>query len=377
MAGFRYRLIPAPSYDIRRLESWLEDMSEKGWELAAVALCIGIFREGEPGRKPCKIMPADLFPEETREAKLHLCERLGWKCVAGFGGRFLVFSATEEAPGEIPGDEAGSFRRLRRRAGVIFSSVFLSAAAFLSFLFFGVLGRNGICTGLLSKEAAGFLTLAFLLLAGVVWLGDRFFCACRLTASSGRSFLSWRRAGRIRAVMGGFLFALTILGMTIMSIQKNSLRAGNYTEETRLPVLSLAAVAGEPVRDYTGRVTEDGWRIDNSYTANWRLLAPENYRTVQSGETEAGGLEILRAEWKRAAFGWLAKGYYEEKRAFCEGVYGESLELGEGPAWEGVFFSGPEEQILLLRSGCRVVLYRYEGAADLSHFAREAALRPE
>lgn len=389
MADFRYRWIPVASLDVRRMEAWLEDMSEKGLILAAVAAGIGIFRETEPRRRKCRIVAAELFPVKEREAKLHLYERLGWECVVGWGNRFLVFLASEETPEEIAEDETAAFRRLRRRTGIFFSAGLLLAAVFLGTWFGRLTERNGFYAGLLGGDLAGFLVMGLLALAGVCWLGGRFFRACCLCAASGPSDVpgdlsspeirkrNWRREKHRRLVIWFLWLGLLAGSLAALRLQRGSLRSGNYTEEMVLPVLPLATVAGEDGWDYTGRVSEDGWQIDNSYTAFWRLLAPENYRTVQNGRREDGGAEILRAECRKTVFRWLARGYYEEKLAAYRNEYGESKGLDEaGMLWEaGAFFEGSDEQILLLQAGAWVVVYRYEGASDLSQFAAEAAIR--
>lgn len=377
MADFKYRWIPTSSFDIRRLEGWLEDMSEKGLILTAAAAGIGIFREETPQRRKCKILPADLFPAGEREVRLHLYERLGWECVVGLGGCFLVFLAAERSPGEIPDDEKAGLRKLRRKTGILFFSGLFAAVLFLGIWFRSLAGRNGFYAALLSGDAAGFFALTILFSAVIFWLGGRFFRVCRLCDSSGSLMVrkgDWRRAGRRRAAGWVFLLILLIGVLTAAGFQKGSLRAGNYAEEMDLPVLPLSVVAGKDGWKYAGRISEDGWQIDNSYTAFWRFLAPENYRVVQNGQREDGRAETLRAECKKAAFGWLAKGYYEECLAAYREEYGDPGELTEGGA---AWFAASEEQILLLRAGRWVVLYQYVGASDLRDFVSEAVFRLE
>lgn len=394
MADFRYRRIPVARWDIRRMEAWLEEKSAEGLILTAVAACVGIFREEEPRRRACKILPSERFPLKEREAKLHLYERLGWECVVGLGNQFLVFMAAEETPDEITEEGTPEIRKLAGKAGAAFGGGFFGAAVFLGWFFLTRIGQNGVFTGLLGEGAAGFLTLGLLGLAAVGWLGERFFCLARLIGrsrfsdSSRNSGADWRGAA-VRRTAIWLLWALLLIGAAAaLAVQRGSLCSGNYTpgvsssagypaKETEgpvLPLLSLSVMAGEAGWEYTGRVTEDGWQIDNSYTASWRLLAPENYRVVQSGRRADGNTETLRTEYKRAAFRWLAKGYYEEKLAACREEYGEPL-LPSGALWEdGAFFAGRQEQVLLIRSGNRVVCYRYSGESDLSRFASEAAL---
>lgn len=378
MANFIYQRIPVDRFDTRQMEAWLEEQSEKGLILAATAAFIGIFRKEEPCRRKCRILPADLFPEKEREERFHLYQRFGWECTAGIGGSFLVFMAAQKEPEPVPEDVASGYKRLKKGA-VRNLALWLSAAAIvLTAAFAGWIAGKGLYTGLMGNGPAGWLMLLMLFFAGILPAVSRLRHTLRSARPAGSGEKEWRKTARLRTA-GLLLYGLAFLGAGgALIFQQKAGRYGNYdTAAEYLPAVSLAELEGADEFVYGGRLTEDGMQIDNFYRIRWRLLAPENYQIIQSGRAEEDADPVtLRTDCRKAAFVWLAKGYYREMRTYYEQTYGQTaaaLTADSRQFDEGAVLETPDGWILLIRSGKWTAVYRYEGSADPAQIVSMAA----
>jgi len=106
-----YRLVPCPSYDVERIESWLEDMAEEGLFLTSDGFFFGFgfFHKEEPKKLKYRLQARSSHGsfvvdtvEPLKEEK-ELSEALGWEFVVEHG-EFFIYRSKEENVRELNSD---------------------------------------------------------------------------------------------------------------------------------------------------------------------------------------------------------------------------------------------------------------------------------
>ena len=372
MGQWRYRRVPVCRYDVRRMESWLEDLSEQGLELAGIAAMVGIFRETEPVRRRCRLVPAAVFPPEKREDRLRLYEQCGWDLTADIEGVFYVFRASVPEPTEVPvnldpAEERAQRKEIRSRqivfgvcAGLL---LVIHFAVLTPYLFRGYRFFEGLIRG--PVIGWGMVTLIAVLLAAVLFQNTFYL------GNISEKALGWRMRARL-GMAGTVIWVLLLLGGAALTQFGTSHRGTrNYADVgADLPVPALSEIEGETFT-YTGRVMESGTAIDNSVYYTWSLLAPEQYRVLQTGQTD--GCEVrLRTEYYRTAGSWLAKGFFRELQEEAAGEGKCRMPDADGFE-EAVLIETGEGTTLILRRGRGVLRCEYTGQLPAADFAEAVA----
>lgn len=84
MSKFVKRVIPFESCDIPAIQSWLEDMAEKGLFFKECGVFFAKFEKGEPKDMRYRLDFCDVVACDIPEEKKELYERSGWNVVGDF-----------------------------------------------------------------------------------------------------------------------------------------------------------------------------------------------------------------------------------------------------------------------------------------------------
>lgn len=99
-----YRLIPCPAYDVEGMESWLEDLAEKGLFLTEDGFfCgFGFFHREEPRSAKYRLQASEVQGgflsdgDEPEKEQQEISEALGWEFVARRGEFYIYRSMSED-----------------------------------------------------------------------------------------------------------------------------------------------------------------------------------------------------------------------------------------------------------------------------------------
>lgn len=383
MSSWIYRWIPVNRYDVARMESWLEDLSEKGLELAGIAGPVGLFREVPARRRKCRLEPADQFPEDRREEELLTYIRCGWEAVADIEGVFYVFMSTVSDPVEVHTDpvaQSFTYRNLVQKQWFYGYEAILVSLLYTFILAKPYVERWGLFGGLLKGQMTGMMLLLlanFLLLfrnlQNVYYLVQIQKRLKRGEPISRKK--TWKGWGRSYSIVTILVFLCLIGGVILSPWAKERKGTRNYEEiASVLPVLALEQVEGEGFV-YDGRKTPSGVAIDNSVYYYWALLAPESYEIVEKGRTAEGKGAKLKVNYCKTAFAWLAKGYCQELLADYEKEGAAPKTLAVDGIEEGWIWEEEDGTRMLFRKGKQLLNYYYEGPKNLANYAQAAVER--
>ncbi len=130
---FYRRLIPVSQYDIAGMETWLEDMAEKGFFLYDLGAFIGRFTKGDPKAVRYRLEPTGGDKDFPEMALYDLYEERGWRYVTTYRKLFHVFMTEDAAAPELHTDplvQSATLKKISRQL-VIFSVAYLVFLAFL------------------------------------------------------------------------------------------------------------------------------------------------------------------------------------------------------------------------------------------------------
>ena len=101
-----YKITPVSLYDVRGVESWLEDLAKKGLFLKWLRPTFSTFERGAPQAlryraEPLRQTMADDGPPR---AMLELYQDFGWKFICNTSSELLIFSTGDEAAPEPHSD---------------------------------------------------------------------------------------------------------------------------------------------------------------------------------------------------------------------------------------------------------------------------------
>ena len=139
----RFRLAPCPSYDVEKIESWLQDLAKEGWILATQESVFSLlaFRKAAPRAVRYRLQPRkpnEGFGDVPTPDLQELCAEYGWEYVESYGQFHIYRSLTPDARemDTEPGVQAAALKAGKRSSaftllldaillGNIFSQFFL------------------------------------------------------------------------------------------------------------------------------------------------------------------------------------------------------------------------------------------------------------
>lgn len=101
MSKFVKRVIPFESCDIPAIQTWLEDMAEKGLFFKECGLLFAKFTRGEPKKMRYRLDFCDVVACDIPEEKKELYERSGWNVVGDFKNDCVVICTENPDAPEI------------------------------------------------------------------------------------------------------------------------------------------------------------------------------------------------------------------------------------------------------------------------------------
>lgn len=299
------KITPVSVYDVRGLESWLEDMARRGLFLKRLRPAFSTFQRGpaQPLRyrvEPCRRIMDDTPPQ----AMLDLYQDFGWHFVCDANSELLVFSTQDpEAPEphsdpELQGALWKKLYRSKRRGFLFILAVTLALLVLLPVFLFG----KGAPTLTLLTTTAPILIVYlvfFLVTLPGYWAEAQRLGLIVKQLEEGvpldhRSAYPRRRWSEIATLVTTLvLFAAVITVQNILPLTGGGVRP--LEDLTAFPALSLAEVEGE------GYVPDifvmEGRDYANFCEPSHYLLCWNQWDVVQTGDIEPEGWVRMEINW--------------------------------------------------------------------------------
>ena len=299
------KITPVSVYDVRGLESWLEDMARRGLFLKRLRSTFSTFQRGpaQPLRyrvEPCRRIMDDTPPQ----AMLDLYQDFGWDFVCDANSELLVFSTQDpEAPEphsdpELQGALWKKLYRSKRRGFLFILVVTLALLVLLPVFLFG----KGAPTLTLLTTTAPILIVYlvfFLVTLPGYWAEAQRLGLIVKQLEEGvpldhRSAYPRRRWSEIATLVTTLvLFAAVITVQNILPLTGGGVRP--LEDLTAFPALSLAEVEGE------GYVPDifvmEGRDYANFCEPSHYLLCWNQWDVVQTGDIEPEGWVRMEINW--------------------------------------------------------------------------------
>ena len=299
------KITPVSVYDVRGLESWLEDMARRGLFLKRLRPAFSTFQRGpaQPLRyrvEPCRRIMDDTPPQ----AMLDLYQDFGWHFVCDANSELLVFSTRDpEAPEphsdpELQGALWKKLYHSKRRGFLFILAVTLALLVLLPVFLFG----KGAPTLTLLTTTAPILIVYlvfFLVTLPGYWAEAQRLGLIVKQLEEGvpldhRSAYPRRRWSEIATLVTTLvLFAAVITVQNILPLTGGGVRP--LEDLTAFPALSLAEVEGE------GYVPDifvmEGRDYANFCEPSHYLLCWNQWDVVQTGDIEPEGWVRMEINW--------------------------------------------------------------------------------
>lgn len=299
------KITPVSVYDVRGLESWLEDMARRGLFLKRLRPAFSTFQRGpaQPLRyrvEPCRRIMDDTPPQ----AMLDLYQDFGWHFVCDANSELLVFSTQDpEAPEphsdpELQGALWKKLYRSKQRGFLFILAVTLALLVLLPVFLFG----KGAPTLTLLTTTAPILIVYlvfFLVTLPGYWAEAQRLGLIVKQLEEGvpldhRSAYPRRRWSEIATLVTTLvLFAAVITVQNILPLTGGGVRP--LEDLTAFPALSLAEVEGE------GYVPDifvmEGRDYANFCEPSHYLLCWNQWDVVQTGDIEPEGWVRMEINW--------------------------------------------------------------------------------
>ena len=117
MSKYVRRIIPFGSGDIPAVQSWLEDMAEKGLFFKECGLLFAKFTRGEPKKMRYRLDFCDVVACDIPDEKKELYEQSGWQVVGDYNSDLVVVCTDEPDAPEIYTDPELLVKPLKKLAG--------------------------------------------------------------------------------------------------------------------------------------------------------------------------------------------------------------------------------------------------------------------
>lgn len=385
-----HKITPVSLYDIRGLESWLEDMAKRGLFLKKLRPAFSAFEREQARSLRCRVEPCRRsLGDEAPQAMLDLYQDFGWTFVCDTP-ELLIFATQDPDAPEPHSDpvlQGGLWKKLyrsRRRNFFVQLALTLFLVFWVPFMFF----CDGTPVLTLLTTAAPILTL--LLVFSLVSLPDLWADAQRLGLMvkqleegvpldhrSAYPRRRWRELVTASILLVYVAAALTV--QTVLPLTGGGVRP--LEELTAFTPLSLAEVEGE---GYTpDHFVMDGKDYANFCDLEHYLLCWNQWDVVQSGKPGPDNLVRLRI-WRYDLPGLLSGLSAPLARELLE-KHTDPMDRrswpqsGLDPVWTVEYYNNYDAAFLALahhRDGMyhlaaaayrnKAVLVQYTGQSDLS-----------
>ena len=300
-----YQITPVSVYDVRGLESWLEDMARRGLFLKRLRPAFSTFQRGPAQALRYRVEPCRRIMDDTPpQAMLDLYQDFGWHFVCDANSELLVFSTQDpEAPEphsdpELQGALWKKLYRSKRRGFLFILAVTLALLVLLPVFLFG----KGAPTLTLLTTTAPILIVYlvfFLVTLPGYWAEAQRLGLIVKQLEEGvpldhRSAYPRRRWSEIATLVTTLvLFAAVITVQNILPLTGGGVRP--LEDLTAFPALSLAEVEGE------GYVPDifvmEGRDYANFCEPSHYLLCWNQWDVVQTGDIEPEGWVRMEINW--------------------------------------------------------------------------------
>ena len=384
------KITPVSVYDVRGLESWLEDMARRGLFLKRLRPAFSTFQRGpaQPLRyrvEPCRRIMDDTPPQ----AMLDLYQDFGWHFVCDANSELLVFSTQDpEAPEphsdpELQGALWKKLYRSKRRGFLFILAVTLALLVLLPVFLFG----KGAPTLTLLTTTAPILIVYlvfFLVTLPGYWAEAQRLGLIVKQLEEGvpldhRSAYPRRRWSEIATLVTTLvLFAAVITVQNILPLTGGGVHP--LEDLTAFPALSLAEVEGE------GYVPDifvmEGRDYANFCDLEHYLLCWNQWDVVQTGDIEPEGWVRMEINWYDlpAPLSFLSASLARE---LLDSAMGLDQDIwwtdNAGAAWTVEYIPHPEAgflaaarredggfQVAAVSMGDRAAVVRYTGRGSLT-----------
>lgn len=384
------KITPVSVYDVRGLESWLEDMARRGLFLKRLRPAFSTFQRGpaQPLRyrvEPCRRIMDDTPPQ----AMLDLYQDFGWDFVCDANSELLVFSTQDpEAPEphsdpELQGALWKKLYRSKRRGFLFILAITLALLVLLPVFLFG----KGAPTLTLLTTTAPILIVYlvfFLVTLPGYWAEAQRLGLIVKQLEEGvpldhRSAYPRRRWSEIATLVTTLvLFAAVITVQNILPLTGGGVRP--LEDLTAFPALSLAEVEGE------GYVPDifvmEGRDYANFCEPSHYLLCWNQWDVVQTGDIEPEGWVRMEINWYDlpAPLSFLSAPLARE---LLDSAMGLDQDIwwtdNAGAAWTVEYIPHPEAgflaaarredggfQVAAVSMGDRAAVVRYTGRGSLT-----------
>lgn len=304
-----YRLPSCPSYDIRRTESWLEDMAAQGlfpdkWNTRTRLIR---FRLDEPQTLRYRLTPADGNDVPQKEM-LELAQAFGWEYSGQYEGLF-VYCSSDPAARELntdPAVQALSLKHLQKQL----RGRFLFAGGYL--LFLGMILLPGFGYHMVIYGSLCLISLLTMLTIGFVEqcvsLWRLFQLRKQLLAGIESDSSDWRKSTRLYRI--GTIIQYLLLVCLLLGWPGYVARHLGFCEKP------LAQYPGTPPFVTLDMLQADAdtsvQRIDNSCYEAWSdPLFPACISWLDGGSIQLGNDDVygglLEVQYCQTLSPWLAK----------------------------------------------------------------------
>lgn len=378
------KITPVSLYDVRGLESWLEDMARRGLFLKKFRPLFCTFQRGPARTLRYRVEPCQEVPPQ---AMLDLYQDFGWdfSCETA---ELLIFSTEDETAPEPHSDpelQGQLWRKLYRskRRGLWISlalDLVVAVCAWITLF----RDRTPILNLLITSVLWSFAVLAVLLYyVPQNWVDVNRLALIVQQLEAGvpldhRSVYPRRRWSQVfYTALAVLLLVLLIISQWVLPFTGGGVRP--LEELTAFTPLSLAEVEGEGYQPHT--FVMNGRNYGNFCALEHYLLCPERWEVVQSGDVgldDRVRMEIYRydlPDWLSGLAVPLARELLEDSLDLDHPIWG----LGVQPLWSVDYYRREDTGFLAVARhrdglshraaaavGDKVVLVTYVGSADLA-----------
>ena len=356
------RNAPCPSYDVERLESWLQDCAAEGLHLAKEDSFFGFlaFERGTPRTVRYRLEPkpkedGDFYSDRPDKSVQALCEAYGWEFVVAYG-QFYIYRALRPDAREMNTDftvQAEALKVIRRQFSVNFLvQMILMANAFVRIFrepFRYLVTFGGLYTYGFVALMVGALVLDGIRTAYIFRLRKKL--KQNIPLDHHKPWKKWALAHRLGRIVA-WVFALAVFSMMVTRCTSAFMQVdtplSDYEGDPPIVTMEEIFPGGEYVAqsmlDYN---TFQHW--SNSFSSEnmeWKqygqITAPDG--TVYSG--------FMIVDYHETAAAWIAKGLAEDY--FREDKETKHFKLLESPTLgldESRVFIGTTGPVIILRQG--------------------------
>lgn len=384
------KITPVSVYDVRGLESWLEDMARRGLFLKRLRPTFSTFQRGPAQAlryrvEPCRRIMDDTLPQ----AMLDLYQDFGWDFVCDANSELLVFSTQDpEAPEphsdlELQGALWKKLYRSKRRGFFFILTLTLALLVGLPVFLFG---KGAPVLTLLTTTAPILIVylVFFLVTLPGYWAEAQRLGLIVKQLEEGvpldhRSAYPRRRWSEIATLVTTLvLFAAVFTTQNILPLTGGGARP--LEDLTAFPALSLAGVEGEGYVPDT--FVMEGRDYANFCDLEHYLLCWNQWDVVQTGDIEPEGWVRMEINWYDlpAPLAFLSAPLARE---LLDSAMGLDQDIwwtdNAGAAWTVEYIPHPEAgflaaarredggfQVAAVSMGDRAAVVRYTGRGNLA-----------